>query len=195
MALQLVTAPAEEPLTLADAKLHLRETRDGQNAIITALITAARQQCESITRRALITQTWDLYLPAFPASGEAIEIPLSPLASVESITYTDADGVTQTWDAAEYTVDAVTEPGLIVPAYNKTYPATRTVPNAVKVRFVAGYGAAADVPEGIKQAMRMLIGHMYVNRESVKVGQGFILSIIPQGVDFLLADYRVYKFS
>lgn len=195
MALSLVSGPVAEPLSLAEAKLHLRETRDGQNAIITALITAARQQCESITRRALISQTWDLYLPAFPAAGQAIEVPLSPLASVESITYVDADGVTQTWDAADYTVDAVTEPGLIVPAYSKSYPSVRVIPNAVKVRFIAGYGAAADVPEGIKQAMRMLIGHMYVNRESVKVGQGFILSIIPHGVDFLLADYRVYKFS
>jgi uncharacterized phiE125 gp8 family phage protein len=195
MALQLITAPLEEPISLADAKLHLRETRDSQNAIITALIAVARRQVESITRRALITQTWDLHLDAFPAAGQAIEIPLSPPASVESITYVDADGVTQTWDAADYTVDTVTEPGRIVPAYNESYPSTRDVFNAVTVRFTAGYGAAADVPEGLKQAMRLLIGHLYLNRESVKIGQGYMLNIIPHGLDYLLADYRVFKFS
>lgn len=194
MALQLITAPVAEPLTLAEAKLHLRETRDTQNAIITVLITVARQQCETITRRALITQTWDLFLPGFPA-GEAIEVPLSPLASVESITYVDSAGVIQTWDAAEYTVDAVSEPGRIVPAYNESYPTARAVPNAVKVRFVAGFGAASEVPEGIKQAMRLLVGHLYVNRESVKIGQGYMLNIIPHGVEYLLAPYRVFKFS
>lgn len=190
MAINLITKPAVEPILLAGAKKHLRvEVTDDDN-YITSLIVVAREHVETITRRALITQIWELGLDNFP-SGE-ISLPLPPLQSVGSVKYTDTDGVVQTLGAEKYTVDIKNKPGVIVPAYGKSWPATRDVINAVLVTFTAGYGnAGADVPEPIKQAMLFLIAHFYENREAV--ASGTVIREIPLAVESLLATYRVWS--
>jgi uncharacterized phiE125 gp8 family phage protein len=131
-------------------------TNTTNNPYVVALIQAAREYVEAATHRALITQTWDLKLDAFPC-GE-ICLPKAPLVSVTSITYTAADGTSTTWSSTLYTVDAPTGPraqaGRIAPAYSQYYPTTRTDLNAVVVRFVAGYGAAAAVPAMLKTCMK-----------------------------------------
>lgn len=189
MALTLVTAPTVEPLTIAEAKAHLRVTSTDEDALITALIVAAREHAERFTRRALITQTWDLTLDSFPAE---IVVPFPKLQSVTSITYVDSNGASQTLLTTEYTVDTKSEPGRVVEAYDKAWPSTRDVINAVTVRFVAGYGLAAAVPSSIKQGMLMHIGHMYANRESVNIGN--ISSEIPMTTEYLYMPHRVYRF-
>ncbi len=189
MALALITAPAAEPVTLAEAKDHLRLASADDNGYVTALITVAREQVEAFTRRALVTQTWDLSLDAFPA---VIEVPLPPLQSVGSVTYVDDAGTTQTLDASKYTVDAASQPGRIVPAWGETWPATRAVPNAVTVRFTAGYGdAGSDVPRPIRQAMLVAIADLYEHREDRVVG----LSVADlDAVRRLLWPYRAWTF-
>lgn len=157
---------------------------------LVALITAARQYAETFTHRALITQTWDYKIDGFPSDD--IWLPRAPLVSVTSVSYVDSNGTTQTWDTANYGVDAPAGhecgPGRVIPDYGVSYPSTQQVPNAVTVRFVAGYGAAAAVPAGIKAAMKLLIGHWWSNREAVVVGT--IASTVPMAVDSLLWPYK-----
>lgn len=170
MALKLITPPAEEPITLQEAKLHLRVDSNDDDTLITSLITSAREYCEDFLNRALITQTWDLTLDDWP-DEDYIKVPLPPLQSVTSVTYYDTDNNATVMDAADYFVDDQSEPGRVHLAYGESWPSTTLRPaNGVVVRFVAGYGNAANVPQKIKQAMLMLIGHWYENREASVTG-------------------------
>lgn len=189
MALIRITAPAVEPLTLAEAKLHCRVDGSDEDALITALIVAAREQAEHETGRALVTQTWELVHDAFP---EAFVLRRAPIQSVTSLKYLDsADGTEQTLDPADYLLDKDSEPGYVVPAYGKAWPATWPVPNAVRVRYVCGYGLAAAVPVAIKQWMLLAIGTMYAERETIIAGQA--ASLPDRFWAGLLDPYRLYE--
>lgn len=192
MGYELITAPAVEPITLAEARAHLRATATDEDALIQAWIIAARRRAESITWRALCTQTWDWFLDAFPCSGEALEVPFPPLQSVTSISYVDDAGATQVLATSEYQVDSKAQPGRIAEAYSKTWPSTRVQMNAVTVRFVAGYGLADKVPWEIRAAMLLMVGHFYEHREDVSVGN--IVNVMPRSADDLLAPYRIVRF-
>ena len=197
MSLDLVTPPAEEPLTLSEAKEHLRVTGAGDDAYITALIAIARENAEQELGRQLVTATWDLFLDRFP-DGSArvldeleryvIRVPLPPLQSVTHIKYYDSAGALTTLDPSDYLVDAASKPARIAPAYLATWPRTREQLGAVNVRFVAGYGDAGDVPDAIKQWMRLRIGAMYEHREE----EVAVPSIVRLGfADRLLDPYRL----
>lgn len=167
MNIRIITPPTEEPITLDEAKQHCRVSDDSDDSYITALITAAREYVETQTRRAIITQTLELRLPGW--MGGRIELPRPPLVSVSSVVYTLDGGTTATLNASLYTV-MKTEPGAIVPTYNTTWPTTRAQVESVFVTYVAGYGGPAAVPQTIKHAMLLLIGHWYENREASTVG-------------------------
>lgn len=193
MSLILVTAPTVEPVTLSEAKAHLRVTSSDEDSLITSLITAARGMAETITRRALTTQTWDWKFGAFPESH--LDVPLAPLVSVTSISYIDTAGATQTWSSANYTVldaGAQTAPGRIVPAYNESWPSVRGLPNDIIVRFVAGYGAASSVPAEIRWAVLLIIGELYARRESALVGATIVN--VPYSAEALLMPFVVRTF-
>lgn len=153
----LQTAPTTEPLSIADIKEHLRidDSVTDHNTELAALIIVARKYVEEVTRRGLITQTWDYWLDRFPFGDREIELPRSPVSSVDSITYVDENGTEQTWASSNYTVDTDSEPGRIYLAYNKRWPAIRSQRKAVKIRFVAGYGDAVDVPDDVIHAMKL----------------------------------------
>lgn len=199
MALTLVTPPTVEPLSLAEAKTHCRiptEVAD-ENGLITDLIVAARQYVESFTRRALLNQTWDWKLDAFPAGECPLVLPIANASAITSVTYTATDGTSTTWTSSLYDTDLPSGPkapfGRIVPAYGEYYPATRDEMNAVIVRFAAGYGAVAtSVPESIRAGMKILIGTWYQSRESVVVGVGVGAIQVPDTVGHLLWPYRAY---
>jgi len=187
--LDLVTAPAEEPLTVAEAKEHLRVTFDDDDTLIDSLITAARKWLEEETYRQLVTATWDLVLDRFPSGQQPIRIPRAPLASVTSITYTDIAGDSQTLTVSEdYVVSATREPGIIRPAYAQTWPTARDAPDVVTVRFVAGYGDADDVPEPIVACLKLLIGQMYEFREELAERA---LHRLPNGAQRLIELYSL----
>lgn len=194
MPLVLQTAPTSEPVTTAEAKTHLRITTSDDDTYIGTLIAVARKHVETITGRALINQTWDYFLDNFPP-GDKIVIPLPRLSSVTSVKYTDKDNVQTTLAASKYIVDTNNEPGQIVLAYGESWPTFTQKPiNAVEIRFVAGYGSgAANVPEGIKQAMLLLIAHWYENREPINIGN--IVTEIPETANALLWPYRVVQFA
>lgn len=192
--LSLVTPPDGEPIDRTEAKAHLRVTVTDEDSLIDSLIQAAREHVESVTRRALLTQTWDLKIGAFPCGDAPLELPNAPLVSVTSVSYVDTAGVTQTWASSNYTVTAPSGPhagfGCITPVYGAYWPATQDVINAVTVRFVAGYGKKEDVPESIKAAMKVLIGTWFVMRQSVMTGFGSIAVEVPQTVNWLLWPFR-----
>lgn len=159
---------------------------------LSSLVKGARVAAERLTRRALVTQTWDLYLDCFPAWQ--LHVPKPVLQSVTSITYIDTDGVEQILAADQYRVDAASEPARITPAFGLVWPVTRAQTNAVKVRFVCGYGAAADVPEGIKQWMKLRIKHFYDNRGTEHIG-GAVTEFARSYVDGLLDDFAVPNYA
>ena len=177
MALDLVTAADidTEPVTLHEAKDHLRVDLGNDDTLITEMITAARQWGEQITRRALMTQTWDWKCDWFPPDRVPIVLSLPPLQSVTSVTYIDTDGASQTWAASNYTVDAPSgdtpAKGRIIPNFEVNYPETQRIQNAVTIRFIAGYGdAAADVPRALRNAMLTHLTQLYDLRSPVVVG-------------------------
>lgn len=185
MRLELLTAPATQPVTLAEVKTRLRIDDATDDAGVTRLIAAATGHAQSITGRAFVTQKWALILDAFPCGS--ISLPLPPLQTVEEISYIDADGATQVLAPGDYLVDSAGMIGMIHRAYSKTWPTTRAQPMAVRVEFTAGYGDAADVPADLVSAMLLLIAHWDQNREPVVVGT--IVSSVPLSVDALLSPF------
>lgn len=193
MALTLVTAATAEPVTLVEAKNQIRVDITDDDGYIAGLISVARARAETISRRALITQTWDWVFDAWPR-GDTLTVPLPPLQSVTSITYTDDDGNSDTIASADYIVDTDSEPGRIVLKSSATWPGvTLQEANAITVRFVAGYGDAGnDVPAEIRQAVLLILGHWYENREdTLAVGN---IQKLPMGAEALLWSDRIVKF-
>ena len=172
-ALGVVTLVAEEValiITAASGTITAVTNDDALLAgLIIGLIKAAREWCEGYQNRAYVTQTWKLILDEWPE--EYIRVPLPPLQVVSSVKYTDSAGIQTPWPAVERLVDIYSEPGRIVPAYGKSWPSVILQPAyGIEVEFVAGYGVAAAVPERVKQAMKLIVGHWYENREAVLIG-------------------------
>ena len=167
-----------------------------EDDLITALIVGARQDCEDFQKRAYITQVWDLWLDSFPRTNW-IQIPLPQLqsgASTPVITFFDVDDSESTFSADEYFVDTQSEPGRIVLNFGDQWPQDILRPaNGVKIRFTAGYGdAATDVPQNTKLGIRLLIAHLYENREATSP---IAITELPLGVKYLLSKDRVYDFK
>lgn len=190
MGLMLITPPTEEPITLQEAKNHLRVDTNDDDMLITALIRAAREHAEAITRRSFITQIWEMSLDNWPEGMELI-IPFPPLQSVISVKYLDSAGIEHIFDADKYIVDTLNEPGRIVlKNYNYCWPTDILQPaDSIYIQFKAGYGTAAEVPQSIKQAMLLMIGHWYENREAT-ISESIQL---PLAVEALLWPYRILR--
>jgi len=197
MSRELITAPALEPVTVAEAKSHMKVEHTDDDTLIAVYIKAARQRLETRTRRTFVTTTWKMHFDRFPKHlgvGDArrarrfiIECP--PLQTVSSIKYWDTDGALQTLSTDYYLVDAASEPGEICQKYGYTWPATRALANAVGVEYVAGYGdEAADVPADIRVAVLLLAAHFYEHREAVA---DTAMVEIPLGIQWLTDPCRM----
>lgn len=166
MALKLITPAAALAISLVDAKLHLHEDHADQDAVITDAIRGAMAACEQqCAGRALLTQTWELTLDAFPA---AFELTRTPVQSITSIQYTDGAGAVQTLAAEAYALDNADDygPAYVVPAYGTSWPTARDQVNAVKLRYVAGYADAASIPADVRSWLKLQIGAMYQHRSA-----------------------------
>lgn len=183
------TEPAAEPITLAEAKLHLRVDHADEDAYITGLITSARLMCEQRTGKTLISSGWTAYGDEFT---DTLELPNPTVTSVASISYVDVNGTTQTLDASTYRVDVISDPARIKPVTE--WPETDDRMNAVTVVYTAGYANANAVPAPLKQWMLLAIGDMYENRTASDrpMGTAAPNASVPHSfVDNLLAAYRV----
>jgi uncharacterized phiE125 gp8 family phage protein len=191
MALKLIVPPIEEPVTKEEAKNHCRVETDDDDTLIESLITAAREYCEGFQGRAYCPQIYEFWLDSWPKVGQ-IKIPRPPLISVESIIYYDVDDMPHDFDVDEYFVDIKNEPGWVVLNYGSVWPTETLRPaNGVCITFMAGYESddyGTAVPQKVKQAILLLIGHWYENREAM----GPNLQDIPKGVDALLWMDRVF---
>lgn len=190
MSLKLITPATVLAVTLAEAKLHCRIDITDDDDMVTEMIGAATQAAEHLMGRALLPQTWELALDAFPDEFELTRI---PVASVESLKYLDSTGADITLSNTLYKLDAANDfaPARVVPAYATSWPTARLEANSVRLRFVAGYAAAADVPNAIKQWIKLQVGAMYEGREGELVMQGG--TAVKLGfVDALLDRYRVW---
>jgi len=188
----LITPPAAEPISTADAKAHCRVTiATVEDTYIDALVKAARTHVEKAYGLALITQTWDMYMQDWPA-GDSFHLRLPPLQSVTSIKYTNTDATEAEFSSALYHVDIAKEPGRVKLAYGQSWPTvTLKTVNPIVVRFIAGFGVAgANVPADIILAMKFLIRHWYDNRTAVETGVGIAAIEMPQTFDLLMNGYE-----
>lgn len=182
-----VTPPVAAPITLAEARTHLRSDTSfapdaAEDALITGLIDAAVNWLDGWTGvlgMALMPQTWEMALDAFP--NLEIMVPLGPVISVASISYTDAAGAAQVLPGASYSIDV--QGARVRPV--DFWPVTATSMAAVKIRWVAGQGC----PPAIRAAILILIGHWYgAGREPVVTGT--IAQEVPLTVATLIAPFR-----
>jgi uncharacterized phiE125 gp8 family phage protein len=180
-------APANPPVTLSEAKAHCRVDHADEDALLTSLVAAAVAHLDGwsgVLGRAIVTQTWRQDFDGFGGVGDLrLRLPM-PAASVVSLVYVDGEGDSQTLDPDAYVLRADVLGSYIEPAYGEAWPTTRNQTGAVRVTFTAG-AAVADVPQPIKQAILLLVGHWYANREAVTAGAQVVL---PLAVDALLAS-------
>lgn len=182
MSLQLITPTTVEPVTISDAKLHLKVDTSDDDALITRLITAARARAEWHTGRALNTQGWILWLDCWPQCG-IVEIPLPPVQSVSSVTVYAPDDSATVLDPATYQVDAASTPARLT--LKSAAPLNMRAMNAVAVAFTTGYGdAATNVPAGFRAAILELIAFLYEHR-------GEAPAELPADMLALLAPFRL----
>lgn len=157
----LQTAPAAEPVTLTEAKAYAQIEHTDDDTLITSLIVAARELLEQATWRQLVTATWDLTLEDWPTGSSQLDLPFGQVQSITSVTYTDSDGASQTLASSVYALDNTREPAGFFLDYGQEWPAVRDERNAITIRIVAGYGAAAAVPDLLKTALKMTVKHWY----------------------------------
>lgn len=198
MRYRLITPAATHPVSLPEAKYDRRLATDMVDAALPhpddtqllRLIGAATRHCEEVTGRAFIAQTWERALDKFPTGS--IELPRVPALAITSVRYIDVDGVEQVISSVDYVLDNASDyEAWVVPVSGLSWPTCANTPNAVKVTYQAGYGTAEQVPDDIKSAILLLVGHFYENREAVNVGS--IVTSMPYAVDALLAPYRVLR--
>jgi uncharacterized phiE125 gp8 family phage protein len=185
--LRKITEPTTEPLSVAEAKQHLRVEHSDDDTTIGELIVAAREYVENYLDCTLLVTQWKMTLDMFPP---AIELPRSPLSSVSSydeitVTYTTDTEQMVTLSSSDYRIDRYAVPAVLRPLYGDSWPSHLADYNSIAVTFWAGYGtASSDVPQRIRNAMLMLITHLYENRSSVQVGT--VATVVPDSMRMLL---------
>jgi uncharacterized phiE125 gp8 family phage protein len=186
MTAYLLAGPAQEPVSLADAKAFLRLDDSAEDALVTTLITAARLHVEGTTARAMIAQSWRLVRDAWPLDRE-VRLPVGPLLTLSAMTAFDEEGEPTELELAQFEIEAAT-PRLLLPPEIEGMPQLRER-QGIEIDYVAGYGAdAGDVPADLKHALLVLVAYWFENRDAVIVaGSG---GVLPQGFDRLVAPYR-----
>jgi uncharacterized phiE125 gp8 family phage protein len=185
MPLSLTSPPAEEPVTLLDAKAQLKLDSTDDDALVTSLITAARARAEWHTGRAFVTQGWSLWLDAWPSAG-IVEIPLPPLVSVSYVKTCDRDDAATIVATSAYRIDTASAPGRLALRSAPPFAANLRRLNAIEIAFTAGYGGASAAPQPIKQAILCILADLYEHR-------GDDDAIVGARAAALLAPYRIFK--
>ena len=213
---QLLTPPAVEPVLLADTKQQARIDTTADDALVTNLITGARQWAEKYTGRAFITQSWQLAIDLTPgASGKwwdgvqdgpitgldnvnYISLPRAPLQNVTSVNYYDNTDTATLWDPSNYFVDTIREPGRIALRLGAVWPIPSRLTNGIVIQYVVGYGNdGTSVPEPIKTAIRQLVAHWYEHRgdaATAPTSRGSVITPmtpVPLVIQALLDPYRI----
>jgi uncharacterized phiE125 gp8 family phage protein len=187
MPLILTSGPAAEPVTLAEAKAHLRVDGTAEDVLIASLAVTSRLHVEAAAGLALINQGWSYFLDAWP-SGPALELPLRPVQSISAVRLYDESAVATTLDPATWLLDGAGLPPRLVRQGALLWPKPGRIANGIEVAFVAGWGNAADVPSPLRQAVLLLVAHWYEHRSPLEPGAA--AAPLPGMVSELLAPYR-----
>lgn len=188
MSLVMTSGPALEPISLGEAKVHLRVDGSLEDALIQSLIVTSRLHVEAALGLALVTQSWSYFLDRWPKAGRLI-LPLRPVAAVSHVRVWNEDGVAETLSPSHFLLDGQGAPPRLVALSGAPPLAPGRTVNGVEVAFTAGFGAAADdVPATIRHALLLLVALWYENREPVEIGAG--VNAVPTMVSDLLAPYR-----
>lgn len=199
MALVLLVPPAGPCVSLAEAKSALSVSFSDDDDLISALIGAGQSYLDTMLGRQIMPAAWRLVIDGFPRAAR-LRLPRPPLIELTSIAYRDVSGVWR--NMALDDVDLVPggdQASFIMPIFGNCWPATDCRPGAVQIEYRAGYeppetspapDAAAAVPQAIKRALLLLVGHWYANREASSIGAA--ITDIPMGVDALLTPYRAW---
>jgi uncharacterized phiE125 gp8 family phage protein len=159
----IVTPPTVEPVILDEIREHSRIDIHEEDSYFETRITGAREAAEGYTQSRYITQTWD---DSFDSFWWDMVLAQQPVQSITSVTYTDTDGDTQTLANTVYELGTLHGLGILRLKFNQTWPTdVQRHPDAVTVRYVAGYGLAVDVPQRIKQAIELYVSHFNEARE------------------------------
>jgi len=187
--LRRTSEPAALAVSRTTAKAHLRVSHTDEDSLIDLYVGSAVRFVEDAVCRALITQTWTVNLDGF--CGDIV-LPRPPAASISTFTYLDSSNVSATVSSSLYTLDTSAEPAVIRLKRDQDWPDTYDANNSVTVVYTCGYGASeTSVPEALKAAILLLVGHSYENREAINIGN--IVNELPLAVDRLLAPYRVLE--
>lgn len=160
----LVTAATAYPVTVDELKHELRIDHDHDDELLSRYIATATALAEHELAVQIKSATYDYKRHKFPPGHEPILIPMAPISSVTSISYTDEDGNSQTWSSALYETALDRKPAQIRPLDTQDYPETDDAYNTVTVRYVSGY---STIPETIKQAIRTMVVSWYETRDGI----------------------------
>jgi uncharacterized phiE125 gp8 family phage protein len=188
MSLFLTTPPAVEPLSLAEAKAHLRVPHTDDDTYISTLIVSARRRVERQTGLRLITQGWSQFMDCWPQDG-LIELDLNPVSTVSDVVVFGDTDTPSTIDPAHYFLDATTNPPRVVfrQGRNPSPPGRRA--KGIEIRMTAGFGNAAAVPQDLKQAMLWMVADAFAHR-----GDDGLRSLTPAVLE-LINPYRILRLS
>jgi uncharacterized phiE125 gp8 family phage protein len=188
MSLVMTSGPALEPVSLAEAKAHLRVDGTLEDALVQSLIVTARLHIEAALGLALITQGWSYFLDRWPKAGRLV-LPLRPVAAISQIRVWNDEGVAETVPASHFLLDGQGFPPRLVSTSGAPPLESGRAVNGIEVAFTAGFGATpGDVPATIRHALLLLVAHWYENREPVEIGQA--VNAVPSMVSDLLAPHR-----
>ncbi|TIN82643.1 head-tail connector protein [Mesorhizobium sp.] len=182
--LRTVTPSAADPVSLAEAKKHLRVVVDDDDTLIEGLISAARSVAEDYVQRRFVEQTVEWVLNDWHCGD--IRLPIAPVAKdgVTSVKYIDMDGNEQTLSTSLYVVQTWGHSVRIIPSFGAVWPLVLSAsPEPIVIRFTVGV-AVDKVAPNVKAAINLMLGHLYENRESVVIGA--IAMELPQSSQMLL---------
>jgi len=192
--IEVTAAAGAEPVSLAEAKAHLRVLHADEDALITRYVKAATSHLEGITGRALITRTLKLSCDAFPSDArEGLPLRMPPVGAITEIRYFDFDGVQQTLDAGDYYLVRSVIGAAVLLKPGKVWPQAQSRKRAVSITYTAGYAAATnDLPaalEDFRNAILLMAEHLYYHRSAVGEGP---MTVVPMAVDALIGRYRTH---
>lgn len=180
-------APASTPVSVLDARAHLRLTGHEEDTLVAALIAAATDILDGwsgILGRCIVTQTWTQSFEEF--DGDDLHLPFPDVQSV-TVQYYDANNASQTLSSSAYHLINSADGAELELAYGQVWPNVYPRPDAITVTMVCGYGDPADVPSALKAAVLLHVGHLFANREAIGSNS---LAELPLAYKFLTAPYR-----
>lgn len=194
MSLVMTSGPGLEPVTLAEAKAHLRVDGSAEDALIQSLVVTSRLHIEAALGLALVTQSWAWFLDRWPASRAVrpvvrVALPLRPVQAVGHVKLWHSDGTSLPLPTGSFHLDGQATPARLVWLPGSPPEGPERPAGGIEIGFTAGFGAAAtDVPPTIRHALKLLVAHWYEHREPVEIGSG--VNAVPPMVSELLAPYR-----